>query len=106
RSVIAFLPPAIKHAQIGDAVERSFLAAGAARLHRWPRGIEPYVDSLHQILRHVHVVVFKKRDSPAKPLIPAEVVNLSDELLTRFISGMGLAGKHDLYRSPPVMKQG
>src|SRR5437764_547280 len=60
--LIAFDPPPVKHAEIEPAIHADFHAAGAGSFERPSRIIEPDVDSLNEMTRDVHVIVFEEYD--------------------------------------------
>src|SRR6185437_5215513 len=104
-SVITFNPPSIEDAEVQHAVQGGFHAAGAAGLHRKARSVQPNVDALDEILRHMHFIIFNESDAAAQFVIMAEVQHLMNEVSTRLIGWMGLAGEDELDRPPAVLEE-
>ena len=67
------------------------------------RRVEPDVDALHEVLGHVHFIVFQEGDVAAQLMIVAKVQHFMDEITARFIGRMGFAGEDQLDRSPLVL---
>ena len=104
-AVVALVPPAVEDAEVEDAVLRGLHAAGAGRLQRPPRGVEPDVDALHQEAGDVHVVVLEEEDAAGGTRGDRRALeDLLDELLAGLVGRMGLAGEDDLDRSLRVAR--
>src|SRR5436189_3945179 len=73
---IALGPPAVADRQVRHAVERRLHAAGAARLHRLARVVQPHVAALDQEMRDVQVVVVDEGDAAAEGGIDRAAVDL------------------------------
>ena len=91
-------PPAVTDAQVRHAVEGCFHAAGAARLERLARIVQPHVAAMHQVVGEVHVVIVDKREAAAEFRIEGVSEHALQMMLGRFIRRVGLAGEHDLHR--------
>src|SRR5690606_9152506 len=65
-AVVALVPPAVQDAEVGNAIQRSLLATGAAGFLRRLRIIEPDVDTLNQVVRDMLVVIFDKCQAPGQ----------------------------------------
>src|SRR5687768_6948598 len=104
-SVVAFLPPSIKDAQVDHAVESGLLPARSARLQWKARGVEPDVDPLDEELCHVHIIVFQECDVAPQFMVIAKPQNLMNKKTARLIGRVSLSGKNQLDGAPLVMKQ-
>ena len=61
--VVGLGPPAVEDREVEAAVEHHLLPAGARRLERAARIVEPDVDALHQVAADVDVVVLDEHDA-------------------------------------------
>ena len=61
-AVVRLGPPAVEDREVQPAVEHHLLAAGARRLERPARVVEPDVDALDQVAADVDVVVLDEDD--------------------------------------------
>ena len=68
-------------------------------------GIEPNVDPLDEEFRHMHVVVFQECHMASQLMVVAKTQHFMNEIATRFICRVGLAGKDQLDGTPLVMEQ-
>src|SRR5437762_14322669 len=98
---MAFDPPAVQDAEVDPAVDGRLLAAGAARLLRPARRVEPHVAALHHHPRDLHVVVLEEDDLSTE-LALGEEEEAADDVLARAGGGMGLAREAALDRTPVV----
>src|ERR1017187_9729286 len=96
--LVGFVEPAVEDAEIEDAVDGGFHAAGSASLLAASGIIEPDVDALDEFAGDLHVVVFHEDDVLPEIGIARELHHLADVGLARLIFGMGLASDHDLHR--------
>src|SRR5690606_1927722 len=97
-TVEAFLPPAVRHAEIEHAVETGLLAAGTACLQGHAGIVEPHVDTLDKPARQCHVVVFEQHYLAPEAFLPGNIVDVLYEVPGRLVCRMGLPGKDDLDR--------
>ena len=95
-AVVAFRPPAVADAQVRHAVDGGFHAAGAARLERLARRVEPHVAALREEMRHVKVVVIDERDASAIHRIDGMAIDLLEMVLPPIVRRVRFAGKHNL----------
>src|SRR5262245_56695593 len=101
-AVVAFVPPAVQHAHIEDAVHPGFLPAGTAGLQRRARVVEPYVDTLSEEMRRVHLVVFDKRDVAGETIVRGKRIDLMDEMFSMLVRRMCLSSEHHLHWPPLI----
>ncbi len=104
-AVVPLLPPTIEDTEVNHAVERGLLAAGPARLEWGSRSVQPDIDALHQVLCHMHVIVFEESDVTTEFVIVAETQHLVNEVAPRFVGRVRFACKHDLDGPPPIVEQ-
>lgn len=104
RAVVPFLPPAIERTEMEGAVERGLHSAGTARFHRKARRVEPDVHALHEVLGHMHLIIFQKGDVAAQLVIVAKGQHFMNEITAWFVGRMGFAGEHQLDRPPLVLQ--
>ncbi len=97
--VVAFLPPAVDDAGVGQPVQARLLPAGAAGLMGTDRVIEPDVAAADEMPRHVDVVVLQQHDLAGELRLARVLVDLADQFLRGRIVGMRLAGEDDLHRA-------
>src|SRR5437867_1081298 len=86
-------------------IESCRLPARTAGVHRGTRGVQPDVHSLDQKLRGVHIVVLEERNVAPEARVFAKTVHLVDEMPTRLVRGMSLAGKYNLNGTPAVLEK-
>ena len=60
--VVGLGPPAVEDRAVQPAIQHHLLPAGAARLHRTARHVQPDVDALDEVTAHVDVVVLDEED--------------------------------------------
>jgi hypothetical protein len=96
--IIRLSPPAVENRKVQAAVQRGLLPGSAAGLLRTTRVVQPHVNSLNELARHVHVVVFDKYDPRREAMIPGEPHNILDQLLAHAVLGVGLAAEDELDR--------
>src|SRR5579883_2069407 len=101
-SVVAFVPPAVEDAHIEDTVHRGFLSAPSAGFQRRSWIVQPYVDSLREEMRGVHLVVLDERYMPREPVVGGERVDLVNEMFSVFVGRVRLSGKDDLNGAPLI----
>src|ERR1019366_1205333 len=95
---VGFVEPAVEDAEIEDAVDGGFHAAGAASLLAAAGIVEPDVDALDEFAGDLHVVVFHEDDVLPEIGIARKLHHLAYVGFARLIFGMGFAGDHDLHR--------
>ena len=64
------------------------------------RCVHPHIDALHQVPRHVDVVVFDEDEPTGKPAIARELDDLLNQLFAPVVAWMCLAGEHELHGRP------
>ena len=104
--VVGFRPPPVEHRQIQSAVQHDLLSAGAARLERPPRVVEPHVDALDEIAADVDVVVLDEEQLAGEARIAHEPRDLLQHLLARAVVRMRLAREDELDRHLRVVDEG
>ena len=72
---VAFSPPAVPDAQVGDTVQRRLHAARATGLERFPWVVQPDVTALHDKVRHMQVVVVDERDPPSQRRVERSLID-------------------------------
>ena len=102
-AVVGLGPPAVQHRQLQAAVEHRLHAAGPGRLQRRTREVGPDVAAADQPRGAGEVVVGQEDDAALRPLRPAQVQQLLDQLLAGLVLGVRLAGDDQLHR--PVAAQ-
>ena len=65
----------------GTPLMRGLHAAGAARLERLARVVQPHVAALHEEVRDVQIVVVDERDAPAEQRIERALVDALQMML-------------------------
>src|SRR5437899_4219586 len=81
-SVVAFVPPAVEHAHVQNAIHRRFLAAGTTSLQRRSWIIQPYVHALREEMCGMHLVVFDEGDMASHTVVGRQRINLMDEMFS------------------------
>ncbi len=102
--LVPLVPPAVPHRQVEAAVERRLHPAGAARLQRPQRVVQPHVAAGVELLRHRHAVVGQEDDAVPHPGVVGEPDQLLDQPLAAVVRGVRLARDDDLHR-PLRMEQ-
>ena len=83
--------------QLSAPFKKRLLARGAAGFLGPSRVVEPDVDTLHQVPRHVHVVVFDEHDAMGKLGPAAHLDDVLDQLLAELVFRVSLAGEDELH---------
>ena len=96
-TVVAFGPPTVHDAEVGNAVERCFHAAGAAGLTRPAGGVEPYVHPLLEVTRQVHVIIFDKGHPTTQLVVFCQIIDVLNQHLARLIGRVCLPSKDNLH---------
>ena len=99
--VVGLGPPPVEHRQVQPAVEHHLLAAGAARLERAQRRVEPDVHALHEVPRHVDVVVLDEHQAAGEARVARHLDDLPDQPLAGVVRRVRLAREDDLHRAAP-----
>ena len=84
--------------RVRHAVDRRFHPAGAARLERLARVVQPHVAALHEEVRDVQIVVVDEGDASAEQRIERALVDALQMVLADIVGRMRLAGEDDLDR--------
>ncbi len=100
-----FVPPAVQHRGFKAAVQRRLHAAGAARLQRPQRVVQPDVAARVELLRHRHAVVGQEDDPVPDPGVVGEPDQFLDQALAAVVRRVRLARDHDLDRALGVQEQ-
>ncbi len=104
-ALVPLVPPAVEDRQVEAAVERGLHAAGAARLQRPQRVVQPDVAARVELLRHAHAVVGQEDDPVPHPRVVGEPHQFLDQPLAALVGRMGLARDHQLHRPLRVEQQ-
>ena len=94
-AVVAFAPPAVGHAEIEAAVDRHFLAAGAASLVGAAGIVEPDIAALHHQAGDRQAVIFDEEDLAEEAGRQHVLEEFPDQADALAIGRMGLAGKDE-----------
>src|SRR5208283_3501591 len=89
----------VEDREIQGAVEDGLLTRGSARFLRPSRIVEPDINSLYELARHVHVVVLDEDDLARERLFLGPADDALNQLLAHAIFGVGLAAEDDLDRT-------
>src|SRR6185295_4838699 len=95
-----------ENAEVESAVAADLHAAGAGRLQRTARIIQPDVDALDEIACDVDVVVLDEDDAAAILGTARDVVNLGDQFLAAVVARVCLSREDDLHRAVLVVDDG
>ena len=95
---VRLVPPAIERADVQRAVGDRLHAAGAARLHRPARRVQPDVDPLDHPARHADIVLLQDDDPAADLVAPAKARPGAKQLLAAVVGRVGLAAEDELNR--------
>src|SRR5690606_13163125 len=87
-TIVTFCPPTIQDGQIECSVHSGFHPAGTGSFAGSARGIEPNVNALYQMARHVHVVIIQKDQATAITRALNMAVNFLDQTLARLVGGV------------------
>ena len=86
-------------------IEYRLHSAGARRLQRSTRIIEPHVNTLYHVTTDVNIVVFDEHEPVCETRIVAEIRNRLDEFLAWIVRRMSLSGKDKLHGSVRVVTE-
>ena len=106
QAVVCFRPPTIQDGEVQSAVQNHLLTAGARRLQRPARVVEPNIDALHEMTSYVDVVIFDEHELIGKLAVMHQLGNLLQHPLARLVAGMRLAGEYELYGSLGIIDHG
>ena len=95
----ALVPPAVEDADVRDAVLGRLHPGRARRLQRSSRVVEPDIDPLDEVAPDSHVVVLEDEDPAAHLRRARDLEDLLDDLLSRAVGGVRLAGEDHLERA-------
>src|SRR2546425_605180 len=83
-----FSPPPSADTHMRDAVDRGFHSAGAARLERLARVVQPHVAALGEEMSDMEIVVVHERDAPAEQRIECAFVDPLQMVLSDVVGRM------------------
>src|ERR1035438_7637010 len=98
-AIIGFGPPAIENGKVEAAIEDDFLSAGAGGFHGAAGVIEPHIDALNKVTADVNVVILDEDEPVGENGIVHQLGDLLQDFLSRFVVGVGFAGKDELHRA-------
>src|SRR5262245_53754657 len=87
-SVETFVPPAVEHTDVEDAVHAGLLAARAACLQRRSRIVQPGINTLSKEVCRMNVVVFDKRDVTCESIVGSDRIDFMDKVLAVVVCRM------------------
>ena len=96
--VVTFNPPAIEYAEVHRTIHNSLFAAGARCFERTGRRVQPNIDTLYHATGQLHVVILQENDTPYETRHGSHLDDPLDQILSRFVVRVCLAGKNELYR--------
>ena len=102
---VPLVPPPVEDRNVQRAVGRRLHPARPRRFQRAPRVVQPHVDTLHHIPRHVDVVILKEDQPVANPRVRREMDDRPDDLLRGDVLRVRLAGEEDLHRPVRVRQE-
>ena len=84
--------------ELKPTIDEHFHTAGAARLERATRVVQPHVAAVVHHARDGHVVVGDEHEPVVHVELPSEDLDVADHVLAGLVLRMGLAGEHELRR--------